>query len=154
MAVPARKRSSGMSRFFDEEPFRALREEMDDLLGRFSADWDGGLLGEAALAPIDLSETEDALQARMDMPGIKPDEIEIEVAGNQLRVRGERKEEHEEKGKTWHRVERRTGSYARSIMLPCAIDEDKVEAEYHDGVLTINMPKTEEAKTHKVKVKG
>jgi HSP20 family protein len=90
----------------------------------------------------------------MDIPGMEAKDIDIEVTGNTLNVSGERKEEKEEKGKTWHRIERKTGSFARSVTLPSAVMEEKVEAAYKDGVLTITLPKTEEAKTHKVKVKG
>jgi HSP20 family protein len=88
----------------------------------------------------------------MDVPGIDAKDINIEVAGNTLRITGERKEEKEEKGETWHRIERRSGSFARSVPLPCSVKEDKAEAAYADGVLTVKIPKSEEAKTHKVKV--
>jgi HSP20 family protein len=134
--------------------FREMREEMDDVLSRLSSRWGTDWLSEPRFVPsLDLSETDDALEVRMDVPGIKPDEVEIEVSGNTLRVSGERKEEKEEKGRTFHRVERSRGAFLRSITLPCAVREDKVQAEQHDGVLTITLPKCEEAKTHKIKVK-
>jgi len=80
------------------------------------------------------------------------------LSRNTLRVTGERKEEKEEKGKTYHRAERDRGSFARANTLPCAVKDDKANAECHDGVPTISLPKTElpkteEAKTHKIKVK-
>jgi HSP20 family protein len=71
-----------------------------------------------------------------------------------LTVAGERKEEKEEKGKTFHRVERLYGNFSRSVTLPCSVNEEEVAAEYKDGVLTIKLPKAEEAKAHKIKVKG
>jgi HSP20 family protein len=80
------------------------------------------------------------------------------VTGDTVRIRGEHKEEKkedkEEKGRTYHRVERRTGSFFRAIELPCAVQEEKVTAEYKDGVLKLTLPKCEEAKTRKVKVKA
>ena len=79
---------------------------------------------------------------------------DIEVRADTLHVRGEHTEEREEKGKTFHRIERRAGSFSRSVALPCSVDEEKVTAECRDGVLTISLPKTEESKTRKVKVKG
>lgn len=153
VSLPSKK-STVLSPFFSRHPFRALQEEMDDLLSRFSRDWDEDWLAGTISPSLDLSEADDSLQIRMDMPGIKPDDINIEVTGNTVRITGERKEEKEEKGKTFHRIERRTGTFARSLTLPCKVREDKVDAACDDGVLTITLPKTEEAKTHKVKVKA
>jgi HSP20 family protein len=76
-----------------------------------------------------------------------------QVDGNTLTVRGERKEEKEEKGKTWHRVERRAGKFARTVSLPCNVNEDEVAAEYIGGVLTLKLPKAENARPKKVTVK-
>ncbi len=146
--------SRGLAPLFSHEPFHTLQEEMDDLIGRFSADWNGEWLRGVMVPSIDVTESDNSLEVRMDVPGVKSDEINIEVTGNTLRVSGERKEEKEEKGKTYHRVERRSGSFARSLTLPCAVRDDKVSAESHEGVLTITLPKTEESKTHKVKVKS
>ena len=135
------------------EPFRTLREEMQDLAGRFwGEEGDGWLLGGAP--SIDLSETDTSVQAALDLPGVKANEIDIQVNGNILTVSGERKEEKEEKGRTYHRLERRVGSFSRSITLPCAVQEGEAAAEYRDGVLTITLPKSEECKSHKIKVKG
>ena len=83
---------------------------------------------------LDLSETDTAIEVRMDLPGITAKDIDIQVSGNVLTVSGQRKEEKEEKGKTFHRVERRYGSFSRSVTLPCAVEESEVAAEYHDGV--------------------
>lgn len=145
--------SKALRPLFNRDPFSGLQKEMDDLLSRFQADWDGsGVVG--AISPsVDLSETDDAFQIRMDVPGMKPDEINIEVSGSTIRISGEHKEEKEEKGKTYHRIERRSGSFARVLPLPAAVKEDKVNAECKDGVLTVTLPKTEEAKTRTVKIK-
>ena len=136
------------------DPFGGLQKEMDDLLTRFQSDWNGDRLPSVTIPAVDMSETDDALQIRMDMPGLKAEEINIEVSGNTIRISGEHKEEKEEKGKTYHRIERRSGSFARAMTLPVPVKEDKVAAECKDGVLTITLPKTEAAKTHKVTVKG
>jgi HSP20 family protein len=146
--------SRGLSALRGRDPFRALQQEFDDLLSHFSEDWGGDWPARMSVPSLDVSETAEAVQVRMDIPGMEAKDIGIEVTGNMLSVSGERKEEREEKGKTWHRIERKVGSFARSVSLPSAVMEDKVEAAYKDGVLTITLPKTEEAKTHKVKVKG
>ena len=105
------------------------------------------------LPSLDLSETPTTIEVRMDVPGIKAEEIDIQLANGVLTVSGERKEEKEEKGKTFHRVERHYGSFSRSVTLPSTVAEDKVDAQYHDGVLTVTLQKTEEAKSKKIKVK-
>lgn len=147
--------SRSLEPFFRRDPFRALQHEMDDMLSRLSRDWDGGeWLTQAAVPSLDMSETDNAFEIRMDLPGIQPEQVDIEISGNTVRISGERKEEKEEKGKTFHRIERMTGSFGRTVTLPCSVKEDKVTADCHDGVLTVTLPKTEEAKTHKIKVKG
>ena len=146
--------SRGLAPLLGREPFRALQEEMDDLINRFSSEWTDEWSRGLMVPSVDLVEGEAEIEVRMDLPGIKPSEIDISVTGNTLRVSGEKREEKEEKGKTYHRVERRTGAFARSISLPCAIAEGKITAECHDGVLTITLPKAQQAKTHKIKVKG
>lgn len=133
--------------------FQTLRDEMEDLFGRFFPD--GHADGVQVVRPsLDLSETDSAVQVRMDVPGMKAEDINIEVSGSTLRVSGERKDEKEEKGKTWHRVERRYGSFARTVTLPCAVKENQAKAEYADGVLTLSIPKAEEAKTRHIKVEA
>jgi HSP20 family protein len=136
------------------DPFTTLREEMNDLRTRLMGDEDEGWFSGAMVPALDLSETDTAIDFRMDLPGITAKDIDIQVNGNVLTVSGERKEEKEEKGKTFYRVERHSGNFSRSVRLPCAVTETAVAAEYKDGVLTIKLPKTEGSKTHKIKVKG
>jgi HSP20 family protein len=131
-----------------------LRGDIGDLLEQFWGDeGDGWLKGR--IAPLaDLSETETSVELKMDVPGVKPNEIDIQVNGNLLTVSGEHKEEKEEKGRTYHRIERCSGSFSRSVTLPCAVQEGEAAAECLDGILTITLPKAEEARTHKIKVKS
>ena len=105
------------------------------------------------LPSLDVSETPSTVGVRMDVPGMNSEEIDIRLANGVLTISGERKEEMEEKGRTFHRVERSYGSFSRSITLPAAVAEDKVEAQYNDGVLTVTLQKTEEAKARKIEVK-
>jgi HSP20 family protein len=136
-------------------PFRALRAEFDDLFNRLAADWDGRKWLTSELHPAcDLSETADAFQIRMDVPGIKPDDITVQVTGDSAQISGERKEEKEEKGKAYHRLERRSGAFSQMLRLPSAVNEEKVQADFSEGVLTVTLPKTEATKTRTVKVKS
>ena len=146
--------SNGMNRLFDRDPFRALQQQMDDLIGGFSRDWDGGHWPSVNKPSLDVSETDNAIEVHVDLPGMKPEDVNVEVRDNILQITGERKEEREEKGKTWHRVERRTGNFIRSLSLPCTVKDAKVEAEYSNGVLTITLPKAEESKPRRVAVKA
>ena len=135
------------------DPFRILRDEFDSLISRFTP-WEPDWLSTSFTPSVDLSESDASLQVRMDVPGVKPDDIDIEVTGRTLRVSGERKEEKEEKGKTFHRIERRSGSFQRVVTLPCDVKDSHVDAHYDQGVLTITLPKNEKDKTHKIKVKN
>lgn len=135
-------------------PLQALREEFEHAFNRLASDWDGKWLTSEFNPACDLSETADAYQLRMDVPGIKPDDITVQVTGNSVRISGERKEEKEEKDKTYHRIERRSGSFCESLQLPGEVNEEKVQAEFHDGVLTVSLPKSETTKTRTVKVKA
>jgi len=135
------------------EPLPRIRE-VEDFLSRFWGNGEEGWLTEAMVPSVDLSETDKQIDVRMDIPGVKAEEIDIQINGNLLTVSGERKEEKEEKGRTFHRVERSEGSFSRTVSLPCEVQEGKVSAEYKDGVLNVSMPKAEGAKAHKIKVKG
>jgi HSP20 family protein len=150
--TPPARMSRSLQPFFGGDPFNALRHEMNDVLSRFSMEgvenWFAGTMAPS----VDLTETNESLQIKIDVPGLKPEDIDIEVCRNSVRISGERKEEKEEKGKSFHRVERRAGKFSRTIGLPCAVVESKVHAEYHDGVLSVLLPKAEEAKAHRVKV--
>ena len=158
--LPVRKRESQspwrpkFASFFGGSPLTSLRQEMDSLLNRFSVDWDGGEECFGRIPTLDISETEDEIRLELDVPGMKPEELSIEVTGDIVRISGERSEEREEKGRKYHRVERRSGAFERTVRMPCGVDEDHVNAEYHDGVLTVTLEKSEEARTRKIPVKG
>ena len=146
----------GLSDWFSRDPFRAVREEFNTILSKMSADWDGGWLTGNAMPALDMTETDTAVEIRMDVPGFKPEEIDIEVTENTIAFSGRHDEQHEEQAedKSFHRTKRRNGSFSRMVALPCAVDSHKVEAARHDGVLTVTLPKSETARSHKVKVKG
>lgn len=151
MSTTMTKPESRATRMWD--PFRMAREEMETLWSQWIGEPSARLLGSRMVPSMDLSETPNTVEVRMDVPGMKSEDIDIQLANGVLTISGERKEEKEEKGKTFHRVERHYGSFSRSVTVPTAVSEDKVDAQYHDGVLTVNLQKTEEAKARKIKVK-
>jgi len=149
----APQRRSAMTPWFRRGPLAPLGEEMESLFDRFLGDESSWV--SAMLAPaMDLSETDKDISIRMDLPGVNAKDVDIQLNNQQLTVSGERKEEKEEKGKTFHRMERRVGRFSRSVTLPCAVEEDQIDARYKDGVLNIVLPKTFEAKTRHIEIKS
>ncbi len=125
------------------------------MLGRFSDSWLGADgMPEMWNPSLDVSETDGEVLITMDAPGMKPEEIDIEVTGDAVRIHGEHKDEKEEKDRKFHRIKRRTGMFDRMVGLPCNVKEAEVAAEFKDGVLRVTLPKAEAAKTHKVAVKA
>lgn len=147
-----KSRNGGLRTWFGGEPFASFRKEMDDMLSRFGFEPENWPSLEHVPA-LDLSETETAVEVKMDVPGIKPEDIEIQVRGNLLTISGKTQEEKEEKGREFHRIERRSGSFSRSVTLPCDVVGAKAKAEYKDGVLMLTMPKTEPVHAQKIEVK-
>jgi len=134
----------------------SLRREMNDAFSRFFPSlFEDGQEGKTSVMwnpRMDLSETDEAFLVQMDLPGLKKDEITVNVADHQLTVSGERKEEKKEEKENFLRVERSSGSFFRSLTLPSAVNEDAIQAEFKDGVLTITIPKTEESKSRRIEV--
>ena len=102
---------------------------------------------------VDIEETKDALIIHAELPGIKPEEISIQVEGDTLTLRGERQIQREEKDKQFVRVERAYGAFQRSFTLGIPIKTDEVNACYNNGVLDITLPKAEEVKPKSIQVK-
>ncbi|MCZ6573785.1 MAG: Hsp20/alpha crystallin family protein [Planctomycetota bacterium] len=103
---------------------------------------------------LDVSETDDAVVVRAEVPGVDPQEIEVSVHGDILELRGEKKQQEEPKETGYYRVERSYGSFRRSLKLPAKVDAENVEAKAKDGILTLTLPKREDAKPRRIKVKA
>lgn len=111
-------------------------------------------LENASWMPLtDIVETKDNYTFKLDIPGVKKEDVKISLVNGTLSVSGERKQEKESKDSRLHRIERTYGSYYRSFTLPQLIKEDKIEAEFKDGALTITVPKSEEAKPKEIEIK-
>lgn len=95
---------------------------------------------------LDVSETDDHIEVKAELPGLEKKDIDISLERDTLILKGEKKNEKEEEGKTFHRIERSYGSFYRALRLPTEVEAGKIDAKYADGVLTITLPKTEESK--------
>ena len=102
---------------------------------------------------VDISETDGEYQIKAEIPDVKKEDVKVTLEDGVLTIQGERKHEKEEKGKKYHRIERSYGSFVRSFTLPDFVDEEKVKAEFKDGVLNLQLPKSEKAKPKAIEVK-
>jgi HSP20 family protein len=137
------------------EPFRGLNT-LQDQVNRLLEDSIRGAGPNSSLtawAPaVDIYETESELVVTSDLPGINEKDIDVRVENNMLTVRGERKLEKTINEDNMFRVERAYGSFSRSFSLPNSVNTEAIKADYHDGVLTVKLPKREESKPKQVKV--
>jgi HSP20 family protein len=106
----------------------------------------------AWIPPVDIVEEKDRILMTAELPGFKESEIEIQMEGGVLTLRGERKSETEREGRTFHRMERSYGQFVRSFTLPNNVDRDRIKANFANGLLEIELPKREEAKPRQIKI--
>lgn len=131
----------------------SFREEIDNLFNRFFEPLASP--GETAfLPPIDIAENENEIVVKAELPGLKAEDLDVSVRENMLVISGHKKEETEERREDYYHLERRFGSFYRSIPLSFPVDEDKIDASCHDGILTVHLPKSEKSKPKKITVKG
>lgn len=103
---------------------------------------------------VDIFEDTDAIHVKAELPGVKSEDVKIDVENNVLTLRGERKLERRDEKDSYHRVERSYGAFARQFMLPRTVDAEKIEAELKEGVLTVRLPKRAEVKPRQISVKA
>lgn len=129
-----------------------LQEEMNTLFDRFAGH--RSLLSRAGVFPaVNVSQDNDSIYVTAELPGIEAKDIEIMVEEDSLSIKGERKLESEKTGVSYHRRERESGAFRRSISLPTRVETNKVKAKSKDGILDIVLPKAEEVKPKKIDIK-
>lgn len=159
------KKNAAVSGFSEWHPFDALRREFDRAFDLFDRDFWPGAFSRSLFAPrrltaaaaallpaIDVTEGEKGYELTAELPGLTEKDIEVKVANGTLTIRGEKKDEREEKNKDYHVSERRYGSFQRSFTVPAGIDSAKIEAQFKNGVLTVSLPKTVEAQKEEQKI--
>lgn len=142
----------GMERY---RPIRAWSRDFEDIFSRMFEDQPLNATNAQTWVPAsDICETEDHLKIHLDLPGLKREDLDIQLTGNNtLTIRGERKFEEVDKTK-YHRVERFYGTFTRSFVLPSNVEAEKIGATFKDGVLEVVLPKAESAKARKIAIKS
>jgi len=141
------------------DPFReavSLSDAMNALLRESFIRPSNGVPGQsgAGLLPLDVSENENEFVVKASLPGVRPEDVQITVHGDTLTIQGETRAEDEKKGQRWHVRERRFGQFQRSLSLATPVDSDKAQATFEHGVLTLTLPKSEQAKPRQIKIGG
>ena len=135
--------------------FESMRSEMDRL-------WDSFFVGKPRkrgdeeghwLPSVDVSETKNDVVVKVELPGMNSKDLDISLSDGTIVIKGEKKQEKEEKEENYHFVERSYGKFIRTVPLPKEVKHDKVSASYKDGILKVVLPKSEEAKTKEIKIK-
>jgi HSP20 family protein len=129
----------------------SLRDAMSSLLQE-SFVRPGALADGAAMLPLDITENENEFVVKASLPGIRPEDVQITVQGDTLSIRGEIKAEDEKKDEHYHLRERRYGQFQRTVRLSAPIRSDQAQAKFENGVLSLTLPKAEEAKPKQIKI--
>lgn len=132
-----------------------LRREMDTLWNRFFPEkpFHERYASHEWLPSVNMTETRDKMVVKAELPGLEAKDVELSITDDILTIKGEKKEEKEEKDEHHFFMERYTGTFERRIKLPAPVKPDKIEAKFDKGVLTINLPKSEEARKKEIKIK-
>lgn len=128
-----------------------LEQYLDQVFGRFWGDVAGPASG--GFPRTDVSETEDAYVLEAELPGMRKEDIKVEMKESLLLISGEKRAEEREKTKGYHRIERSYGVFNRAFRLPTSVDESHITARYENGVLRLTVPKREEAKLRQIEIK-
>lgn len=140
-------------------PFGQLEQLQDQMRSLFLRSGNGSDFPLASASefgdwspPMDISEDDDEYTITADLPEVKKDQVKVTLDDGLLTIRGEREHKEEKRKKKYHRVERSYGKYVRSFRLPDEVESDKIDANFEDGVLTVHLPKGEEAKTREKEI--
>ena len=134
------------------QSLRRLNSVLDEAFGNFQRE-DGGTI-TAAWSPVcDVFEDKDSVKIVAEVPGVAPEEVKISLENSVLTIRGEKKQQAEERNERVHRYERTYGAFERSFALPSTVDPEKIHAGYQNGVLTVSVPKAEKARPREIPIK-
>jgi HSP20 family protein len=139
------------------DPYRelsTLQDRVNRLFGSPRREREEEMNLGAWIPPVDIVEEKDRILLTAELPGFQENDVEVQMEGGVLTIRGERKSESEKEGRTFHRMERSYGQFVRSFTLPNNVDRDNIKAKFNNGLLEIELPKREEAKPRQIKISG
>jgi HSP20 family protein len=147
---------SKLTRWEPEREMMTLREAMDRLFEEaFTRPFSLSREGRSWASPaIDMYQTDDEVVVKASLPGIKADEVQINISSDVLTIKGETKQKEEKKDRSWHIREHRWGAFERSVRLPTGVNSDQAQADFENGILTITLPKSEKVKPKTITVKA
>jgi len=131
-----------------------LNSMLDQVFGTWPLPEGGSALTSAWLPPVDVFEDNDSVKIVAEIPGVRADELNVSIENNVLTIRGEKRQQSEDKSERVHRYERSYGIFERSFVLPATVDPERIEANCENGVLTITVPKSERARPRQIEIKG
>jgi HSP20 family protein len=134
--------------------FARVNREMRRLLDAVAGKAIGGDIGAGVFPPLNITQDDDNFYLRAEVPGIEPSEISLSAVQNRVSLAGKREIQREDEGVSYHRKERAEGSFNRTVTLPSQVDAQRAEARYSDGILTVTLPKAEDAKPRQIKVQA
>lgn len=143
---------SNLTRWDPLQDMLSLREAMNQLLEESVVAPSSAQRGQNFAPALDLSETPEAYVVEASVPGLKPEDLDITIENNVLTIKGEMRQSTQDKNRNYHRVERRYGSFQRSIGLPTSVKADAVSATLEHGILRLDIPKAEEVKPRRISV--
>jgi HSP20 family protein len=141
------------------DPFRDL-SVLQDRMNRLFDDAGRGWRADEPAATttwspaVDILETENEIVVKAELPGVDRKDISLNLENNVLTLKGERRFEKETKEENYHRIERAYGGFSRAFSIPATVDEEKIRADYHDGILSIALPKKEQVKPKQIRIEG
>jgi HSP20 family protein len=145
--------ASEMTRWEPARELSSLREEFERMFRQAFGGPESASSAGAWSPALDVEETEDAFVLHVEMPGVKPDDLDVTLDEDVLSINGERQFYEDKTSEGFRRVERRFGRFHRAVRLPARVEGDRIEATYDDGLLTVRVPKSEEAKPRRVEIR-
>lgn len=136
-------------------PLTDIASEVEQMFDRFlGKPLAAAVRNQDSFVPmLDISESERDFHVHVDLPGVKPEDCKLEIHDDRLTISGKRELVRSSEGKNFHRVERATGEFFRTVVLPQAVDQEAIEANFHDGVLDIRLPKSAKNQPKKIEIK-
>lgn len=127
---------------------------LDEMFRTFPFDERNGVINSAWLPACDVFESQNDIKVVLELPGVRPEDVQITLENNTLNISGEKHQEAEESTQRVHRYERSYGRFERNFLLPATVDMDQIDAQYANGVLTVVVPKAEKARPRQIQIRA